>query len=101
MDNAQKISPLKTAKILCLFFILSVASVVLVYSNFVQGVEDFWQEKDISVFEDGLIYDLIDLDTLEPEQVETTSKIDSLASEYIETQGGVSVFEEIIGDCIG
>ena len=95
IEKFNKINYSKTAKILCVLFVLSVASIVMVYSKFVQGVEDFWQEKDASVLADGLIYDVIDLDTLEPEQEETVSMIDSLASEYMEKQGEVSVFDEI------
>ena len=95
IEKFNKINYSKTAKILCVLFVLSVASIVMVYSLFAQGVEDFWSENggDVVVFDEGYIYDLIDLDAVENTHKQAEPDFDSLVIKYIETSGEVSDFE--------
>lgn len=97
MNNTEKVSYKRTLKILCLFFALSVISVAMVYTKFVQGVEDFWKDKaeDVLVLEGGVLSELIDLDAYVPTDEPREIELEELALEYMEKQGGVSVFEEI------
>lgn len=97
LNNTEKVSYKRTVKILCVFFVLSVISVAMVYTKFVQGVEDFWKDKaeDVSLLEDGVLSELIDLDAYAPTDEPREIELEELALEYMEKQGGVSVFEEI------
>ena len=97
MNNEKNISLKDCIQVLSLFFILSVISVLLFYTKFEQGVKDFWQSREeyADVFENEILEDLIDLDSVEiPKDVSIIDK-NELVKEYINTKGDTEVFNEI------
>ena len=84
-------------KTLTLFFVLAVFSVILVYSNFEQGVEDFWVEEEelADAIDQSGLFDLIDLDSIVIEKDIQEANNSELIEEYIKTKGDVSVFDKI------
>ena len=103
MEKSKTMSSKRVAKILCLFFALSVISIVMVYSEFVQGVENFWLSKaeDVSLPENNILSDLIDLDSYTYTDAPCEIDRERMVEEYIENRGGVSVFEEIFSQYLG
>ncbi|MBQ8145161.1 MAG: hypothetical protein IJ039_00100 [Clostridia bacterium] len=97
MNNEKNITLKECIQVLSLFFILSIISVLMLYTEFEQGIENFWQDKEehLDVFENEQFNDLIDLDNVEI--TEDVSEFDKkeLASRYMESNGEVDVFNEI------
>ena len=95
--NNKEISIKECVRVLTLFFILSLISVVMIYSKFEQGVEDFWKNKKDSenIASDSLFYDIIDLDSVETSGGVCEIEENSLEKSYIESNGEVNVFMEL------
>ena len=102
MNNEKSITLKECIQVLSLFFILSIISVLLFYTSFDKGIENFWQDKEeyLDVFENDTFNDIIDLDKVEiVEDVSKNSK-NELAEKYINSGGEVQIFNELFNEKI-
>ncbi len=100
MNNEKNITLKECIQVLSLFFILSIISVIMLYTEFEQGVENFWKNKEeyLDVFENDGFNELIDLDKVEIKgDVSVIDKKD-LTQRYINSGGEVQVFNEIFNE---
>lgn len=90
--NSKGINIKIAFEVLSLVLILTVISLVMIYSSFEKGIVDFWEKnKEVStLIQDSLSDDIVNLDGV--------SKKDILVKEYIETKGDVDVFSELFGE---
>lgn len=94
MKENEDISIREAIKVLTLFFILSVVSMVMIYSKFEQGVEDFWENREEykNTVLDSEIFDLIDLDNVKTADGVSDFDAEAKVNEYIESGGEEQVF---------
>ena len=97
MNEIDKIGIKEVFKTLTLFFALSVLSLVLFYSKFEQGVEDFWQnnEEYAETIENSGIYEIIDLDNVKTERDVYEIDKKSIEEGYVRSKGELNVFKVI------
>ena len=97
MNNEREISLRECIQVLSLFFILSVRSVLLLYTKFEEGIEDFWSEREeyMDVFENEILGDIIDLDNIENMEDVSVINKNEMTEEYINSKGEVRVFNKI------
>ena len=100
MNNKVELTPNKAFKILTLFFVLATISVVAVYGNFAQGVEDFWQDKEEigEIIEDALLEGVIDVDNYEIAEGVSDFDKNYLAECYIEAGGEINIEEILLNE---
>ena len=97
MDNEKQITLKEVFQVLSLFLILSVMSILMLYTKFEQGVEDFWQgkEKYASAIENSEFGAVIDLDSLEIQGDVYEFDQKELENRYKESNGRINVFNEL------
>lgn len=93
--NKNGINAKNAFEALSLVFIMTVISLIMIFSNFENGIRDFWDKnKELSVLiEDSLTQDYIDVDKVDKKTL--------LKWEYEETKGGVDVFSELFNEYWG
>ena len=87
--NKNGINAKNAFEALSLVFVLTVISLIMIFSNFENGIRDFWDKnKELSVLiEDVVANDYVNLDEIDKKTL--------LQWEYEETKGGVDVFAEL------
>lgn len=93
--NKNGINAKNAFEALSLVFIMTVISLIMIFSNFENGIRDFWDKnKELSVLiEDTLTQDYIDVDKVDKKTL--------LKWEYEETKGEVDVFGELFKEYWG
>ena len=89
-------------KVLSLFFVLAVISLVMVYSKFTQAMDSVWQDEKEreTIFDNELFCDLVDLDNYETSGGVSEFYEKSYVEEYVECGGNGGVISAIMDGCI-
>lgn len=103
MNEAKELNAKEIFITLILFFTLSVISIVLVYSTFEEGIEDFWEEnREVKAhLESNAIFDLIDLDNVKTSGGVYDFDKESLANRYVQSGGKLDLMWELFNESVG